>query len=120
MKFYRLLIGIQSLYMIATAVWPIAHIESFIDVTGPKTDIWLVKTVGALLIPMAIALFIQMFVERNATAFILGGGSATAFIIIDFYYALHDVISNIYLADGAAQLVFLLSWIMIAFSYRPK
>ncbi|HEY0742010.1 MAG TPA: hypothetical protein VGD40_11140, partial [Chryseosolibacter sp.] len=99
MKFYRLVIGIQSGYMLITAVWPIVHIESFMDVTGPKNDIWLVKTVGALLIPMAFALFLQMFTKRNVTALILGGGSAIAFSAIDFYYALNDVISDIYLAD---------------------
>lgn len=120
MKFYRLLIGVQSMYMLITAVWPIVHIESFMDVTGPKEDIWLVKTVGALLIPMAIGLFLQMFTKINLTALILGGGSAVAFSAIDFYYASNDVISDIYLADGFLQLLFLFCWAALWASHRQK
>src|SRR5689334_22911224 len=41
---------IQGLYFLATGVWPLFHIESFLAVTGPKTDLWLVQTVAALLV----------------------------------------------------------------------
>ncbi|MFH5804425.1 hypothetical protein ACG2DA_10255, partial [Alienimonas sp. DA493] len=45
----RLLVG-QGLYYVATGVWPLVHIRSFEFVTGPKTDDWLVQTVGALVL----------------------------------------------------------------------
>lgn len=78
------------------------------DVTGYKTDIWLVKTVGALLIPIAACLYSHLFIETNHTpALILGAFTAAAFISIDFHYALNDVISDIYLADGLLELLFL-------------
>ena len=32
----------------ATGIWPLLDIESFQDVTGSKTDLWLVRTVGVL------------------------------------------------------------------------
>lgn len=118
MKFYRLVIGIQAAYMLVTAVWPIVHIESFIAVTGPKTDVWLVKTVAALLLPMSAALFYQLCLPFNRTAVVIGAGSAAAFMIIDFYYALRDTISDVYLADGIVQLLFLISWIVIVFIHR--
>jgi hypothetical protein len=112
MKELKPLLLIQSIYIFLTAVWPIVHIESFMLVTGPKTDIWLVKTVGALLVPVAICLFIFSLVKIDKRpAFVLGAGTSAAFIIIDFYYALNDVISDIYLLDGIVEIAFLIFWI---------
>jgi hypothetical protein len=87
------------------------------DVTGYKTDIWLVKTVGALLIPVSLTLGIYAFIRTDRRpAFILGALTAVAFASIDFYYALSDVISDIYIADGVVELAFLLIWIYLWFS----
>lgn len=105
----------QATYILLTAVWPLIDIKSFMDVTGYKTDIWLVKTVGALLIPIAACLYSHLFIETNHTpALILGAFTAAAFISIDFHYALNDVISDIYLADGLLELLFLAGWILAA------
>jgi len=38
----------QAIYYIITSLWALAGIRSFQKVTGPKVDIWLVKTVGVL------------------------------------------------------------------------
>jgi hypothetical protein len=116
MKFRQLLIGIQSIYMLLTGVWPLLDITTFIEVTGPKRDIWLVKTVGALLIPLSIALFYQLFTKERVTAILLGALSSIAFGAIDFKYALDDTISDVYLVDGVVQCMFLLSWLIMAIS----
>jgi hypothetical protein len=111
------LVWIQSIYTFLTAVWPLVHIESFMLVTGYKTDIWLVKTVGALLIPIAVSLFSHLFTEGNHwPAVFLGALTAAAFICVDFYYALNDVIRDIYMADGFVEILFLLCWLFIASS----
>ena len=34
---------IQGLYFFFTSVWPIVHMSSFLAVTGPKHDLWLVQ-----------------------------------------------------------------------------
>ena len=39
---------VQAGYFVVTGVWPIVHMRSFLAVTGPKTDLWLVKTIGVL------------------------------------------------------------------------
>jgi hypothetical protein len=115
MKTFRILVIVQAIYTLITAVWPIVHIKSFMDVTGYKTDVWLVKTVGALLIPVSCCLFAYLFIDTDKRpALILGGFSSTAFISIDFYYSLTDVIPDIYLVDGFLQILFLLGWIYIA------
>jgi hypothetical protein len=117
MKFVRLVLWVQSLYILITAIWPILDIESFMLVTGPKTDIWLVKTVGALLIPIGLTLGSYLFIHTDIRpAILLGSITALAFAIIDFYYALNDVISDIYLLDGILEIIFLLFWLYILLS----
>jgi hypothetical protein len=112
MKLFKSLVISQSTYIFITGAWPIIDIKSFMMVTGPKTDIWLVKTVGALLIPVALTMisFLRCKNDRYP-AMILGAGIAISFICVDTYYALTDVISNIYLADAAAESIFLVGWI---------
>ena len=39
---------LQGAYFGLTAAWALVHIDSFMRVTGAKTDVWLVKTVAAL------------------------------------------------------------------------
>jgi len=36
---------LQGLYWLVTGLWGLIDVHSFMKVTGPKTDIWLVKTV---------------------------------------------------------------------------
>ena len=87
------------------------------QVTGFKRDVWLVKTVGALLIPVALCLCAQLYFKSDRRpAIVLGLLTALAFACIDFYYASNDVIPDIYFADGAVELIFLLAWIYIIFS----
>ncbi len=115
MKLLEILIASQSLYIALTAIWPIIHMRSFVAVTGPKTDLWLVKTVGALLIPIAICLGAHLFRDDKLPALILGAGTAVAFICIDTIYATKGVISKIYLLDAAVELLFLLAWLYIVY-----
>jgi hypothetical protein len=111
MKLFRSLLWIQSIYTLVTGLWPIIDIESFMVVTGYKTDQWLVKTVGALLIPVAVCMITHLFIPTDhRPVLLLALGTALAFLCIDFYYALNDVISDIYLADGVLQAAFFIAW----------
>lgn len=119
MTVFRITLWTQASYILITAVWPLVDIESFINVTGHKTDIWLVKTVSALLIPVSITLYLYLFIKTDPRPPIaLGSLTAVAFICVDFYYALTDVISDIYLADGAAEIAFLILWLYLAVQRR--
>jgi hypothetical protein len=85
------------------------------EVTGYKTDVWLVKTVGALLIPIVATLFTILYISTDRRpAIVLGALSSVSFIAIDFYYSLTDVISDVYMLDGIVQIGFLLCWIYVA------
>ena len=43
----RTLLASQGAFYLAAGLWPIVHRSSFERATGPKTDFWLVRTVGA-------------------------------------------------------------------------
>ncbi len=117
MKFFRILLGVQSIYTFITAVWSLVDIESFMLVTGYKTDIWLVKTVGAILVSISLCMATHLFIRTDhLPVVILAIFSSIGFICIDFYYALNDIISNVYLADGFAQILFLLGWFYLLFA----
>lgn len=120
-KFLLVLCYVQGIYFAVTGLWPIFHIDSFIVVTGPKTDLWLVRAVGVQVIAIAACLLTAAAARKiDAAVAVLGISSAAGFALIDIYYAyFRDRISNIYLADAAAQIVLVAAW-AIAISSKKK
>lgn len=97
-----------------TAVWPIVDIQSFMQVSGYKTDIWLVKTVAALLVAISAGLLGATRAEQyNIPIIVLALVAAVGLAYVDFYYALNDTIWNIYMADGVIEILFAISWLVI-------
>lgn len=64
-KVFKPLLWIQGLYLLFTALWALIDIDSFMRLTGPKTDIWLVKTVSVLLLAIGLGFIAQVFVNTN-------------------------------------------------------
>jgi hypothetical protein len=61
--------------------------DSFLAVTGPKRDLWLVCTVAVLIVALALTLLIAAFRDNvSLEIFILTLGSAIAFGTIDVVY----------------------------------
>lgn len=111
---YKWLIWIEGLYCLLTAAWPLLHINSFMAVTGLKTDIWLVKTVSLLILAIAVFLLLQMIhpcpiVPVASLMLTMSAGLA----FVDFYYSAQGRISEIYLADGVLQIIFFTAWIYL-------
>jgi hypothetical protein len=97
----------QGAYFAATGIWSIVDAESFQKVTGPKTDVWLVKTVGVLVtciggVLMAAARRRRVTPEISALAI----SSAVGLTVVDVVYTLKKRISPIYLLDAAAEVGF--------------
>ncbi|HLS95936.1 hypothetical protein BC792_11648 [Sphingobacterium allocomposti] len=90
---------IQGYYYLLTGIWPLLHMPSFMQVTGGKHDIWLVKMVGLLSISIGLALIIKRYS-------FLGFCAALSFIGIDLHYTANGTISNAYLVDAVLQLAF--------------
>lgn len=106
---------IQGIYFLVTGVWPILSIGTFQWVTGPKVDLWLVKTVGALI--AVIALTILMAARRGQVGpevRFLAMGSAAALAAVDLIYALADRIRDIYLLDAVLEIGLVVLWIALS------
>jgi hypothetical protein len=68
-------------------VWPLVHLPSFERVTGPKTDRWLVRTVGALTAVVGAALLVAASRRREDLATqVLAIGSAAALGMVDAHF----------------------------------
>ena len=96
---------IHGSYYILFGAWPIGHIRSFMAVTGPKTDLWMVYTIGGLLTGIGTCLILLNRIKR---IWVLQATSAITLLAIDIQYATRGIISDIYLIDGAIQIIFLL------------
>jgi hypothetical protein len=108
----RTLAAIQGVYFLGTGLWPLVHIESFLAVTGPKTDLWLVYTVGVLVAVIGMALCVAAYRDQvNGPVIVLAIGSAAGLAAIDVTFVRRGVISRIYLADAALESLLILLWL---------
>jgi hypothetical protein len=121
MKIYRLLLRIQGVFFFLTGVWPLVHIRSFIWVTGPKNDIWLVKTVGLTIVACSLGMLaasFRKFIQPDVIVILLGFSLFLAGV--DIYYNITDVIAPIYLADAVVELLFVLIWLWWWRNIKPE
>jgi hypothetical protein len=103
---------VQGLYYLLTGLWPLVHLSSFEAVTGPKTDDWLVQTVGVLIAVVALALLTAAARRRApAEVIVLALGSAVALTGVDVVFVAQGVIPPIYLLDAALEVLLILWWL---------
>jgi energy-converting hydrogenase Eha subunit E len=115
MKLYKTILIIQGIYTSITALWAIVDIGSFMKVTGPKNDIWLVKTLSVILLAIGLTFISHSFQHKiSLPAITLALSTSLSLAIIDFHYVSEGVISRVYSADGIIQVIFFVFWIYIA------
>ncbi|HEY0607113.1 MAG TPA: hypothetical protein VGD58_29610 [Herpetosiphonaceae bacterium] len=103
----------QALYYIPTGIWPLVSIDTFQKVTGPKTDLWLVKTVGLLITVVGAALTMAGLRRSMGPELpLLGIGSAATLTAIDVVYVARRRISPIYLLDALGEVLLIGGWIV--------
>src|SRR5207253_6744514 len=92
-KRLSIILHLHCLYFILTGIWPLLSISTFMMVTGPKTDIWLVKLVGLLAVAIGLSLY-KAHKENglSRSTLLLALVNAMAFGSIDYYYVAKDVI----------------------------
>jgi hypothetical protein len=101
----------QGIYYFATGIWPLVSMRTFEAVTGPKTDKWLVKTVGVLVGVIGLALIVAGRRRRvTPEAALLAAGSAAGLGAIDTIYATRGRISKIYLLDAVVEAALIFAW----------
>ena len=111
---------VQGGYFLLTGIWPIISVDSFQAVTGSKTDLWLVYTVGAMVAVIGGTLLLAAS-NRRVTSEIacLAIGSALALTAIDVVFVFRGVISGVYLVDAAVE-VGLIAWWATILSRTPR
>jgi hypothetical protein len=113
----KVLCFIQGAYFLITGIWPLMHMRSFIAVTGPKHDLWLVRTVAVLVSAIGASLMLFAWADKIAGPIIvLAITSAAGLATIDIVYVNARVIARIYLLDAAAEIVLVATWIILSFS----
>lgn len=111
----------QGIYFFLTGVWPVVSPGTFQWVTGPKYDVWLVKTVGLLIAVIAVTLLVGAKRRRISPELkLLAAGSAAALAAVDLVYALSDRIPDIYLADAVVEIALVALWGWVSLRERAR
>jgi hypothetical protein len=111
----------QGIYWSLTGVWPLLHMPSFLWVTGPKTDLWLVRTVGVVILVVGVVLLKAGLARRVTPEIIwLGIGGAAGLMAIEVYYVLQEVIWPIYLLDAVLAVILISLWVWASQTQKDK
>ena len=102
----------QGLYYAITGVWPLVSLRTFEAITGPKTDKWLVRTVGVLVAVIGTGMTCAGRSGSIAPEVrLIGIGSALGLSAIDIVYAAPGSIARTYLLDALIELALVLGWL---------
>jgi len=105
---------VQGLDFLVSGIWPMVSMDTFQKVTGPKADLWLVKTVGLMLAVIgAVRLYAYSTLNLSPAIGLLAVGSALSLAIVEFVYVSKRVISAVYLGDAFVELVLAGWWLLI-------
>ena len=103
---------LQAAYFVVSGLWPILHLRSFMWVTGPKEDTWLVRTFGAMVAALgAVMLWCGMKRRGEAEVGLVAGAVGGALAIADVYYVARGRVRPTYLLDAASELPFAAYWL---------
>ena len=106
---------VQAIYYGITGIWPLFSMRTFLKVTGPKTDLWLVRCVGLLITISAAVLIYTAYSPVIPTEIkILAIGEAASLTILEVYYVFRRTISPIYLVDAVIEILLILGWTTIS------
>jgi hypothetical protein len=108
----RVPLALQGAYFALTGAWALVHLKSFMAVTGEKTDTWLVKTVGALVVAIGGTLMLASLRRRPGSEIaMLASLSGLGLAAIDTYYSARGRIRAVYLLDAVAEIGFA-TWVV--------
>jgi len=83
-------------------------------VTGAKTDIWLVKALGGILLVEGIVfLLCAVKKEVNSAMLLLSALSALSLFIIDLYYYVNNIIGFAYFIDACLEYLLFVSAVTV-------
>lgn len=102
----------HAAYFILGSLWPLVSGKTFQMVTGPKKDMWLVKTVALLLTVIGVVIGRAGMKERITPEIShLAIGSAASLATIDVVYVSRGRISRVYLLDALGNALLIGGWV---------
>lgn len=106
--------AVQGAYFAVTGAWALLHVGSFMRVTGARTDVWLVKTVAALVLVIGLALLAGAWRGRvGPDLLFLAVGSATALALVDVVYVADGTIARVFLLDALVEGLLVGAWLIV-------
>lgn len=97
-------VSAQGIYYVASGLWPIIHLRSFMAVSGRKHDTWLVQTFGAFIAAVGAVLIREANASSGQHAQRLAITTAVTLAAADTWFVSRGRISPIYLADALVEL----------------
>lgn len=112
---------VQGAYYLLSGLWPLVAMDLFLSVTGPKQELWLVRTVSGLLVVTGLVLLLAGLRQRVTIDIrILGMGFATVLAVIEVVYTLNGTIPPVFLLDTVIELLLLAAWIFARRTPVPR
>jgi uncharacterized membrane protein YedE/YeeE len=107
-------VAAQAAYYVATGVWPLVSRPTFERVTGPKTDFWLVQTVGLLVgsIGVGLAQNLRRGCASAPELRTIAVASAASLAAVDVVFVAKGRISRVYLADAIVEAALVAGWLL--------
>jgi len=109
---------VHGLYYVVTGLWPWVHLDSFLRLTGPKSDVWLVQTVGLLVALLGVSFLVTHRRTAGGVVPVFGSMTASAFVAVDVYFYTQSAIGAVYLLDAVAELLLGLGWVWMLLHER--
>jgi hypothetical protein len=106
----RVALYVQALYYIVAGALPLVSLHLFQAITGPKNDLWLVRTVGLLAFSIGVTILSALRRRRVTSEIVLLAVlSAVSFAAIDVVYVMMGRIGLIYLGDAAVEMAIVIA-----------
>jgi hypothetical protein len=110
---------VQGGYYVLSGLWPLLSMTTFEAVTGPKSDDWLVHTVGTIIIAIGLTLVTASVKGQvGAPVVLLAISGAAGLAAIEFWYVLRGVIWPIYMLDAVGELGLIVLWAIALYRER--
>lgn len=106
--------AIHAAFYSVSGLWALVFIDSFQLVTGPKTDLWLVRTVAALITLTGLSLGVSTWRKRLPLELgLIAMGQNLVLSAVAVVYVFNGTISPIYLFDAILQSSMAVAWIVV-------
>src|SRR3954453_5088657 len=100
---------VQAGYYVVTGALPLVSMPGFERLTGPKTDDWLVRTIGGLAVGLGAVLARDAATGRTGP--VVGLAGAVPFALAGLWSRGAGAVARVYLLDGVVEAVVVVAWV---------